>query len=642
MKKIYLHKWIFCFMMIASTCYPASLLWSEEPLAPEAVTAPQAIAEPVEAVAPQAEPAAEEVAEPAPVEAEIRQALNAQDAQLQEDETLPPGMQNLISLDLRGLDIKDALKYLSLNGGLNIVVSKNVSGSLSFIVADVPIKDVFDVILRSNALAYEKRGNVYSVMTESEYQERYGRQFSDVRQVKIFNLKYAIPENVFTVVDALKSDIGRVVVDQETGTVLVMDTPQKLIEIEQGVAALEKKDFIQVFDLKYANAMDIEEQLKNRLDSKNVGSVQADERSNQLIVKTLPERMKDIALIIAALDQKTREVLIDAKIIKLILTDDTNIGIEWEGLMQILTRRGGVDFIGSHPFNSLDRLGASFIDQYATRVASTTNLDPRDNVFTSTGLPVTGRKTASSEKIYFGKTDKWEAVLNFLQSIGETKLLSNPKLSVVNNQEAKIHVGRREVYVTTTTTAGTQTNTISEEVNFIDVGIQLAVTPTINSDGFVTMKIKPEVSSVVDTYTTPTNNLIPIIDTSIAETTVVVKDNSTVVIGGLRKTEEVTSTSQPPFLANLPLLGMLLKHQTTDKEQTELLILLTPTVVSGEVLVTGDLREPGEEGIQNYREYTAVDEDRLEEEIDLGPMLNIDVLGLKTYRDYTADQTESE
>ena len=76
-----------------------------------------------------------------------------------------------------------------------------------------------------------------------------------------------------------------------------------------------------------------------------------------------------------------------------------------------------------------------------------------------------------------------------MQTLGKSQVLANPKLAVVNNQEAKIHIGEKQAYVTTTTSTGSTTNTISEEVTFVDVGIQLSVTPTINDDGYITMKI---------------------------------------------------------------------------------------------------------------------------------------------------------
>ena len=132
--------------------------------------------------------------------------------------------------------------------------------------------------------------------------------------------------------------------------------------------------------------------------------------------------------------------------------------------------------------------------------------------------------------------------------------------------------------VTTTTTTGQTTQTTAEEVTFIDVGIQLAVTPIINDKGYITMKIKPEISSVVDSYTTPTGNIIPIIDTSTAETTVVVKDGSTIIIGGLRREDKTTTHQGIPFLCDVPLIGELFKSRNDDLESTELLILITPTM----------------------------------------------------------------
>ncbi|MDP3766926.1 MAG: hypothetical protein Q8S13_02830, partial [Dehalococcoidia bacterium] len=115
------------------------------------------------------------------------------------------GMEELVSLDLRSTEATDALKYLATQGGLNISISKNVAGRVNLYLTDVPISDVFDLILRSNELAVEKQGNVYHVMTEAEYRALYGRKFSDMREVKTFRLKYASPQQAFNMLDTLKS-----------------------------------------------------------------------------------------------------------------------------------------------------------------------------------------------------------------------------------------------------------------------------------------------------------------------------------------------------------------------------------------------------------------------------------------------------
>ncbi|MCK5451177.1 MAG: secretin and TonB N-terminal domain-containing protein, partial [Candidatus Omnitrophica bacterium] len=183
------------------------------------------------------------------------------------------GLEGMISLDLRGIDIEDALKYIAIKAGLNIVIKKSVTGKVTLTVKDVPLRDTFDIILRSTDLAYDKSGDIYNIMTDSEYKKLYGKSFGDRRVVKTFRLKYAIPEQAFNFIDALKSEIGRVVVDQESGTVVVLETPESMKEIELAIEALEKKSNVEIFDLQYAKAVDIEKYLNEQLALKNLGSV---------------------------------------------------------------------------------------------------------------------------------------------------------------------------------------------------------------------------------------------------------------------------------------------------------------------------------------------------------------------------------
>jgi len=189
-----------------------------------------------------------------------------------------------ISLSLSNIDIIEALKFFSMKTGLNIIPTSRVSGRVTLTVELAPVKDVFDIMLRSNNLAYDKRGSIYNVMTEDEYRRFYGKSFSDARRVKVFRLKYAIPEQAFIMLDTIKSSIGRLLVEPETGTILIMDTEENIKASEEALVALEKENIVRVFNLKYAKAKDVEEQLKSQLDAKKVGSVRSDERTNQVIV----------------------------------------------------------------------------------------------------------------------------------------------------------------------------------------------------------------------------------------------------------------------------------------------------------------------------------------------------------------------
>ncbi len=509
----------------------------------------------------------------------------------------PSRQEDRISLILRNIDIIEALKFFSIKSAFNIVPTQAVTGRVTLSVEDVPVQDVFDIMLRSNNLAYDKKGDIYNVMTEGEYKRLFGKNFFDTRQVKVFRLRYAIPDQAFAMLEAVKSEIGRILVEPESGSVMFIDTPEKLAEAEKTLMGLEQKNAVKVFNLKYAKAKDIEEQLKLQLDIKKVGSVKADERTNQVIVQTLPERMENIQELITSLDKKTKAVLIDTKIIKIKLSEQLNKGVQWEGLFN-LAKQYGLTYLGSYPFSAMtagitNPPFTSRLSAYTNPVASGTvgtggNIGSYPFSGTTSSLN-TSTKVTPGKDMHIGvisKKQDFDAVVNYLNTLGKSKILASPSLAVVNNQEAKIHIGERRAYVTTTTTTGATTTTVSEEVTYVDIGVRLSVTPTINDEGYVTMKIKPEISSVVGEITTSSNNVVPIIDTSSAETTVIAKDGSTIILGGLGREERLESSEGVPFLSRIPFFGFLFKSETKKKEYVELVIMLTPIIFEGDKFVT--------------------------------------------------------
>ncbi len=509
-----------------------------------------------------------------------------------------------ISLDLRSIEISEALRFLATRAKLNMVVSKSVSGRLFLVLNDVPIKDVLDIILLSSGLAYDKQGEIYQIMTEQEYKAKYGRNFSDARQVKIFRLQYAVPDNVFAAIEVFKSEIGRILVDKESGMVLVMETPENMAEIEKVISTLDKRRVVKSFALQYAKAKDVEERLKVQLNEKGTGTVQADDRTNQLIIQAYPERMAQIEELIKSLDKKTKEVLIISKIIRVALTDNFESEIKWEALFKDVNIFPGFQqgWAGSHINEPLARAGTSYVDNFIPFVptAAQESLLPR---------VTQGSKVYPTSSMVVGQTGEdggYEALFKFLQTIGEARVLSSPRITVTNNQEAKIHVGERQAYITSTTTTGsTGQNTVAENVTFVDVGIELSVTPTINDDGFITMKIKPAISSVKETLLTASGNKIPIIDTSEAETTVMVKDKTSIVIAGLRKDEFTTKDERVPYFSKVPVFGSLFRSGSKKKERTEVIVLLTPHLTTGEKFISGEIARPTD-SLNDYRGYSSL------------------------------------
>ena len=519
-----------------------------------------------------------------------------------------PWIEKRVSLDFKDIEIIDALKFLSTKAGINIIPTNQVAGRVNLSVEDAPLGDIFDIMVRSNDLAYDKKGEIYNIMTEEEYKQLYGKNFYDLREVKVFELKYVIPEQAYVLCDNLRSEIGKVLLNEESGAVMVMDTPRKIKEIGKALASLESKNTeIKIFDLKYANSKDIANQLKNQLDLKNVGSIKSDERTNQVIVQTLPERMSDIKTLIEGLDLKTKQVLVEVRIVKIEMSDALTKGIEWEGLFNAGSKHG-LMYIGSYPFSLVQDDNEDWISRK----------DVLQNVgyvgsypFSGTSSDYSaGKQSTGSEEMHIGIVGKHDVdgIIRYLRTLGNTRLVANPKIAVINNQEARIHIGEKQAYLTQTTTQTASTNTVAEEVTFVDVGIQLFITPTINADGFVTLRLKPEISSVISFITTPQDNKIPIINSSVAETTVIAKDGSTIVIGGLKEEKETTSTEETPFFSRIPLLGNLLRKTDKENKQAELLIMVTPHIISGDEITTGYNRDFGyqldKEG-QDYSPFTS-------------------------------------
>ncbi len=175
-------------------------------------------------------------------------------------------------------------------------------------------------------------------------------------------------------------------------------------------------------------------------------------------------------------------------------------------------------------------------------------------------------------------------MLDALRIIGKTKILSSPRIMALNNQEARILVGTKDAYITSTTSQGGNGNTVtSQEVNFVDVGLKLYVTPIANRDGFVTMKIKPEISSATRTNITSEGKItqVPIVTTSETETTVMVKDGTTIIIAGLKKDRTENEVRKVPVLGDIPFVGAAFKNVKDEKNKTELVIFLTPRIVTG-------------------------------------------------------------
>ena len=454
----------------------------------------------------------------------------------------------LISLDLKGMDIRDVLKVLSQKSGLNIVADKDVKGAVSLYLKDVDVMAALDVLVTTNDLAYEQEGLLIRIMPQNKYLKLHGKDFKDRTKTEIVKLKYADANDIAKVITKMKSKIGKVIPDSSSSTIVLIDNPYNIKSMKDVIAEVDVLLVTEVFSLDYGDAEAVQGKIEKMI-SDNVGSAKFDKRTNKIIVKDTQKKIDDIKKVIEAFDEKTRVVVIDANIIKVTLTDKYSYGIDWADIASL----GDITLTGSSNL--------------------TTNL---------TGTTPSTLTVATATN--------YSTVISLLDTFGQTDVLSRPRITVADKEDAMILVGAKEVYVTsevTTTSGGTYHTT--DNVQFVDVGVRLTVTPEINSEGYIRMKIRPEVSDTDATKTViltnpdgSTRSIIPHVTTSEAETTLLVKDKTTIILGGLMKDTVTEYRDKVPFLGDLPLLGKFFSTQGKSKEKTELVILLTPHIIEGD------------------------------------------------------------
>ena len=196
------------------------------------------------------------------------------------------------------------------------------------------------------------------------------------------------------------------------------------------------------------------------------------------------------------------------------------------------------------------------------------------------------------------------------QNIGKTDTLSTPRVTVLNNEEAKLVDATKQPYISQTVVQSLNSAQTADNIQFVDVGVTLTVVPTIANDQKLVLRLKPEVSTQTGSLdlqsvangsnTAFTRSSIPIVASQSLETTVLVKSGETLVVGGLIKDKKVKSRGKLPVISNLPLLGRLAQSEAVDFQKTELVIFLTPHILQeGDgVIIQPLLSDKGKPAVQ--------------------------------------------
>lgn len=420
-----------------------------------------------------------------------------------------------INLNLVNANVHNLFRLLSAVSKLNIVTSDDVEGNVTVQLHEVPWDQALAAILQAKGLGAVQYGTIVRVAPI----EAIRREREDAAAAKKAEIE-GMPLRVLTL------------------------------------------------PLNYANANDVMTQLENMISSR--GSVTYDERTNSLIIRDIDRQLSQIRQLVKALDTRTPQVHIEARIVEANASFSRSLGVQWGGNLNFSPTTGAPT--GLFFPNNVQVSGGQTAS--TTTGAGTSTVGGRPTNFTSSPNYVVDLPAAASGGtlgMSFGSITglvNLDARLTAGENTGTGKVISAPSITTVTNKAATIRDGAKIPYETASL-RGTN-------VQFVEAVLLLSVTPQITADGTIFLDVtltknRPEFGATV--------RGLPTIQIKEAKTTVMVADGDTTVIGGVYTYEESVSKTFVPGLGRIPVLGWLFKTTTRRNDRRELLVFITPTIV---------------------------------------------------------------
>ena len=412
------------------------------------------------------------------------------------------------SIDLRNADIHNVFRLISAVSGVNIVTSDDVKGSVTMRLVDVPWDQALMVVLQSKSLGAVRFGNIVRIAPVATL----AKERQDTLNAK-----------------ELSEDL-------EPTNILVLP-------------------------LNYASVTEVADQVKSVLSDR--GELTSDTRTNSLIIEDTAEHLARAQAMLAKLDTQTPEVLIEARIVEANTSFLREFGIQWGGNLDASANTGSPT--GLYFPSSIQAGGGQAQAAQATQVFPSSIDSPNwviDMPTTNSGMAVNLALGSLSNIVSL------DARLTAIETMGKGRVISSPRITTVDNTEARIVDGARIPYATVSA-GGTQ-------VQFIDASLELTVLPHITADGRVFMQIsvsnnRPDFGSAVDGQ--------PTIQVKEATTEVMIPDGDTTVIGGVYSYETSENKVMIPFLGRIPLIGWMFRSSLVREDRQELLVFITPHIL---------------------------------------------------------------
>ncbi len=473
---------------------------------------------------------------------------------------------DLVTINFRNTDILAVLEFYSDLLQKGFVPGEEIAGEVTIIsphpVSKNEAKKLLYSVLDMRQLAVVDYGTYYKIVSKQNAAKGalqvVGRGVNNDQMVTgIIHLKYANAEDIVEDLARLVSEDGTVFAAKELNYLVVTSTSGTFEKIEKIITQIDRPDSIPIsraYKIQYMKAEELAVALTTISESSPTkygawGSVVPIKETNSVVITASAAQHSQIAALISQLDTKKRQISISTMFVEVVLEDDKTLGMQW--LLQ------GSNGDKSHAI-------ASDTGTILTSAASG-------------ALPVS-RIAGTGLKFSILQQDEFEVLASALSSSADTRIISTPHILTTENQEAKLRVGN-EIPVKKGTRYDSSNNEITTYEQ-LDFGLELTVTPIVSEDRTVTMNIVQKLSNLVS-YN-DTNGTYQSSERE-ASTSVSVKDQQTLVIGGLISNDDKLSKKGIPWLKDIPLLGYFAGSSEDDITRRELLIFITPTVITNEM-----------------------------------------------------------
>jgi type IV pilus assembly protein PilQ len=437
---------------------------------------------------------------------------NTVDKQEEDSESKKTYKGKRISMDFKDANIHNILRLISEVAKINIVTSDDVKGTVTVTLRNVPWDQALEIILKTKGLGMKKVGNIIRVAPIEVFQKE-----AEAEMAK-----------------------------------------------KKALEALEPLK-VRLIPVNYGYAKDIVNQVKDVLSDR--GTINIDERTNVIIVKDKLENIIKAEGLIRSLDTQTPQVLIEARIVEANTSFVRDIGIQWGGNMVFAPQYGNPTGLA---FPNIIGINGGADD--ARTMNQLSGVQNPAGFAVNMPAPV-GAGAGGAIGFILGNANgsaNLNLRLSALENTGHVKILSAPRVTTLDNKEAKISSGV-SIPISQVSAAGVMTV-------FVDAKLELAVTPHVTQDGSIMLKIVTTKNEPDFSRTGAQGD--PTILKKEAFTQVLVKDGDTTVIGGIYTRRQAEEYAKVPLLSNIPVLGWLFKKKKSSDERTELLIFITPRIVN--------------------------------------------------------------